>query len=363
LAQLSIPNSLDELTPLWLTEALHYRSPSNNASVVSYTVEEIGEGKGFMNQIGRLRLDYDNEPETLPRTVIIKIPSTDPDVKAISDKVGDHQREVRFYEEISTTSSLRTPYNYYSAIDPATGHTVLLLEDLGDARQGDSVVGCSQAEAQLAMRQLARFQASWWEGPQLQELDWMPLKNAEASVYQEAYADAWEIFVRKSGDGMPRELRVIGEQLSQHIPAIKTRLTDHPRTIVHGDYRLDNCFLGSPVDSQSLVAFDWEFCVKGRGIYDATTFINEAFPPQQRRDMETDLLRTYHSELVENGVRDYSFEECLLDYRYSTLEAFVFWVVVGGYCDWEGERATTFLRNALDRFNAAISDLGCTDLL
>lgn len=363
MAPLSIPNSPYELTAAWLTEALHCKLSSSDASVTSYTVESIGEGKGFMHQIARLRLDYDDESKDLPRTAIIKLPSTDPDVKAISDKMGDHQREVRFYEEVATNAILRTPSSYYSAIDTVTGHTVLLLEDLGDARQGDSVVGCSQAEAELAIRLLAKFHASWWESPRLEHLEWMPLKGAESNIYQEVYADAWKAFVHKSGHGMPSELREIGERLSQHIPTIKDRLTDHPRTIIHGDYRLDNCFLGTSVDSESLVVFDWEFCVIGRGTYDAATFINEAFPPQQRSNVEMGLLRMYHSSLVESGIQDYSFEECLLDYRLSMLEIFVFWVVVGGYCDYEGDRATTYLHNALERFNAAIADLDCTDLL
>ena len=197
MAPLSIPNSPYELTAAWLTEALHYKLPSSDASVTSYTVESIGEGKGFMHQIARLRLDYDDEPKDLPRTTIIKLPSTDPDVKAISDKMGDHQREVRFYQEVATNAILRTPSSYYSAIDTVTGHTVLLLEDLGDARQGDSVVGCSQAEAGLAIRLLAKFHASWWESPQLEHLDWMPLIDAESSIYQEVYADAWKAFVHE----------------------------------------------------------------------------------------------------------------------------------------------------------------------
>jgi len=360
---MSIPSSFYEITPSWLTEALHHKLPSNGSSVTSYTVEGISEGKGFMNQIARLRLDYDDEPQDLPRTTIIKIPSTDPEVKGIADKLGDNQREVRFYEEVAANASIHIPYSYYGAIDPVNGQTVLLLEDLGDAQQGDSVVGCSQAESEHAMSLMAKFHASLWESPRLENLDWMPLKSDESNVYQEVYPDAWKTFLQKYSSGMPRTLRKIGDGLSQHIPAIKARLTDRPRTIIHGDYRLDNCFLGSSSNSQSLVVFDWEFCAIGRGTYDAASFIQEAFSPQQRREVEMGLLHIYHSALVENGVQGYSFEECLLDYRLSMLEVFVFWVVVGGYCDFEGDRATTFLHNALDRFNASIADLNCTELL
>ena len=363
MARLSIPKSLHEVTPSWLTEALHYKLPSTDASVKSYTAESIGEGKGFMNQITRLRLSYDNEPKDLPREVILKLPSTDPDLRAISEMLGVYQREVRFYEEIAANANLPTPYSYFSAADPATGHTVILLEDLGNAGQGDSVVGCSQKDAQLAISQLAKFHASWWENPQLEHLDWMPLKDAESSIYQELYAHSWKRFVQIAGDGMPGELRELGGRLSQHIPTVKAKLTVPPRTIVHGDYRLDNCFLGTPTNSQSIVVFDWEYCARGRGTYDVATFISEAFPPQRRRNEEMSLLRMYHSLLIEDGIQNYSYEDCLLDYRLSMLEIFMFWISAGGYCDFEGDRATIFLHNSLERFNAAIADLDCVDLL
>ena len=363
MTQLATPAGLHEITPLWLTEALHSKGSSSSASVTCYSVENIGEGKGFMNQVARLRLEYDDEPGDLPRSIIVKLPSRDLVLKTVADKLGGDQREVRFYEEVVTNDFLQTPYIYYSAIDQVTGNTILLLEDMTDARQGDSVAGCSLAEARLAIRQLARFQSSWWESSHLERLDWMPLVDAETGVYQELYAGAWESLVKKAGSGMPRDLRLVGERLSHEIPKIKAELTVPPRTILHGDYRLDNCFFGTPSSSRSLVVFDWEFCARGRGTYDVATFISEAFPPRQRRREEMALLRMYHSLLTEHGIDDYSFEECLRDYRISMLEIFVFWIVVGGYCDYEGDRATLYLHNSLERFNAAIADLDCAEFL
>ena len=79
--------------------------------------------------------------------------------------------------------------------------------------------------------------------------------------------------------------------------------------------------------------------------------------------MELDLLREYHSILEERGVGGYSFEECLFDYRLSMLEVFVFWIITGGFCDYEGERASVYLRNTLERLDAAISDLTSTQTI
>ena len=362
---MSIPGSIYEITLTWLNEALRCSFSACDTLLESYEVEIIGDGKGFMNQIARLRLSYNNKTEDLPSTVIIKLPSTDPKVKFVAEKLGDNQREVRFYQEVAADVNLRTPHVYYSEIDSLNGLTVLIMEDLSNAIQGDSVTGCSQEEAQTAINMLADFHAYWWESPNLELLDWMPFKDSEASIYQDMYWDAWKTFRQKAGDRMPSELRNIGDHLSQYIPTIKGMLTEYPRTILHGDYRLDNCFLGASGNSsiQSLVVFDWEFCAKGRGTYDVATFISEAFTPQRRRDEEIKLLRSYHSLLMSKGVHDYSFESCLRDYRLSMLEIFIFWIVVGGYCDYTGDRAEVYLHNSLERFNAAINDLGCTEFL
>ncbi len=360
---LTVPKDLQEITPSWLTRALHGKGASGSASVTGYSSETIAEGKGFMNHVARLRLRYDGDHADLPRTLIAKLPSTDPAIRALSDRLGQDRREVRFYQEVSTNGHLQTPHSYHCGIDQATGNTVLLLEDVSSARQGDSVAGCSLADAQRSLAQLAKFQASWWDSPRLDGLDWMPLKDAETGPYQEMYAGAWESLQKMAGDSMPRGLRLLGNHLSIEVPKIKAKLTKAPRTIIHGDYRLDNCFFPAQAGSQSVVVFDWEFCARGRGAYDVAMFISEAFPAEQRRDQEMGLLHTYHATLESNGVSGYTFEECLSDYRLSMLDNFVFWIVTGGYCNFDGERATAYLRNSLERFDAAISDLACADLL
>ena len=111
-----------------------------------------------------------------------------------------------------------------------------------------------------------------------------------------------------------------------------------------------------------MAVIDWEFCARGRGAYDVATFVSEAFPPDQRKKEELGLLHVYHSILEENGVTGNPFEECLDDYRLSMLEILVFWITLtGGYCNYEGERAKGYLRNTLERMDAAISDLASAE--
>ncbi len=358
---LGIPRGLGDITPRWLTNALSFVRERDGLSVTGCSAEAIAEGKGFMNRLYRLTLDYNCESTGLPRTVVAKLPSADPLLRTIFDRLGQNRREVSFYRELTGGEHLRAPSCYHSGIDLSTEDTILLLEDLNVGQQGNSVAGCSLEQARCSIRQLARFQAAWWDSLYLQGLEWMPLREAEADAYREMYAGAWASLLDKAGDGMPQGLRLLGDSLGSEVHGIMAKLTRPPRTIVHGDYRLDNCFFPAASAPENVVVFDWEFCVQGRGAYDAATFISEALAPQERREVELGLLREYHSVLEDCGVRGYSFEECWYDYRLSMLEIFLFWVITGGYCNYEGERAREYLLNTLERIDAAISDLASTE--
>lgn len=360
---LPVPSGLHDITASWLTSALGSVATPAPASVASFSAETIGAGTGFMASLFRLSLSYEHDHPTLPRTAILKLPSADPALRALSNRLRQNQREVRFYQAGLAQDQLPVPDTYYCGIDPATGNTVLLLEDLASGPQGDSVLGCSLPQAHRCIAQLAKFQAAWWDHPHLDTLHWLPLKDAETPVYQDLWPEAWNSLSEKAGDHMPPGLRFLGEGLSSRLPRIKSQLSRRPLTIIHGDYRLDNCFFPTEVGPGSPIVFDWEFCARSRGACDIATFISESFPPHQRKTHETALLHTYHTTLVRHGVHDYSFEECLHDYRLSMLDILAFWVITAPYCDYTGPRATTYLHNTLHRLDAAISDLSPSSLI
>ena len=113
MTSLTVPQDLGEITPAWLTAALHGKAASSRASVTGYLAEPIAEGKGFMNQVVRLRLHYDDDPLDLPRTIIAKLPSADPALRTISNRLGQDRREVRFYQEVAADAHLQTPHSYH----------------------------------------------------------------------------------------------------------------------------------------------------------------------------------------------------------------------------------------------------------
>ena len=360
---LGVPRDIGDVTPAWLTEALRTGGALGEASVTGFTSDPINEGKGFMSQVARLDLQYDGDAAGCPGSVLLKLPTNSHDLLKLTDRLGNRRREVQFYAGLAGCAPISTPQSYHCGIDPTTGRTVMLLEWLTGARQGDTLAGCTTDEAAGCLVEMARFHAHWWESSQLDSLDWIPLKSDEAAAYRELYATAWVELQAKAGDHMPERLRQIGDRLEPDVHRIKAMLARPPRTIIHGDYRLDNCFFREEAASITPIVFDWEFCARGRAAYDVASFLGELLPPERRRAEEMDMLRAYHTTLLSGGATGYTFEECLEDYRLSMLEVFVFWIVTGGFCDFEGERATAYLGGSLERFDAAISDLASMELL
>ena len=356
---------IEDISIAWLNQIAYYIKPEYVGAVSSFQVENVGIDMGFVNQLVRVLIEYESGIAKGPKSVIVKCPPLDLDLKRVSNRLNNLQREIRIYQGFDLPDGITIPRLYYSSIEESYGNGVLVIEDIDYAIQGDSVVGCSYQEAVLAIKEIAKFHAHYWIRSNRESFNSIPHKSDEIFAYQELFRDAWESLVQKAGIHMPLYLLGLGDKLAGNINKIKTILSGDPITLIHGDYRLDNCFFVYEHGPQpdGLKVIDWEYCVKGRGVNDVAAFISEAFRPNDRRDLEWKLLAIYYSTLKHNGVTDYSFDQCFEDYRISMLEILIFWVISGGFCDYSGTRATEYLSNSLDRFSQAVIDLRCEEFL
>ena len=362
--KLKIPAGPQELTPQWLTHALRQTGTITSAAVTSFDSEIIAEGVGLIGQLARLTPHYDRAEAGAPRSLIAKFPAEAQENRDVGNLFRFYEREIRFYEEIADEVQLRTPRCYYSAMDVDADEYVLLLEDMAPARVGDQLAGCSHQEAELAIRELAKFHATWWDTPRLEELEWMPCANDPINKSAEqSYQDAWDTFLERFGARLPKSLLATAEKLGSRAGRIQDQLADSPRTIRHCDYRLDNLFFATPEGGDPLAVIDWQIASRGRGTYDVGYFMSQSVDPRQRKASEVDLLKTYHRTLAENGVRGYDFAECLRDYRLATLFCLVYPVISGGTYDLNNERGVALVTAMLDRSVAAIVDLNAGELL
>jgi thiamine kinase-like enzyme len=162
---------------------------------------------------------------------------------------------------------------------------------------------------------------------------------------------------------VPPALLEMGERFPASIPKLLDRLAAPPVTISHGDYRIDNLFFATPEGGDPLAVVDWQVMTLGNGLFDLAYFMSGAVPPADRRANEMDLLRMYHQILLAAGVRDYGFEQCLIDYRTGILFCWQYAVIILGSLDTANERGLALFTDVLDRFVSAIVDLDALELL
>ena len=307
-------------------------------------------------------MTYDSHEKEAPRSIIAKFPSYDPAIRAaVTDSAMSYEREIRCYENLLGNVALSTPRRYYSAYDPETGECILLLQDLAPARFGDNVGNPSREDIDSAIRAIAAFHAEFWESPRLAEFDWLPEYAQDADARQRTFQRAIGPFLSTWGKYLqPATIETIN-RLGGNLARIRRQLSLPPRTILHGDYRLDNlAFDGS---DHGPAVIDWQAPSIGRGVADMAYFIVYCIDPHERRVMESELLKLYHSVLVEHGVVAYDFESCMEDYRLSIAANLLRTVRVGGTFDYSGDRAQALLRTILHRVETALSDHRVAELI
>jgi aminoglycoside/choline kinase family phosphotransferase len=278
---------------------------------------------------------------------------------------GLYRCEVNFYRHVAGAISLRTPRCYYGDVDDAGTTFLLLLEDLGQTGvMGDQVVGCRLEQARLAVRELARFHATWLENPKLNAMEWLPLGiDLGRMSLERAYPAGWEICVRDYGDKLPRRLVDAIPTLNERLLAMLPQFEDAPLTIMHGDYRLDNMFFGGRESGYELAVIDWQIANRGWGLYDVAYFLTSNLEPDARRTHEEELLREYHAIVTKESGVEYDWQRCREDYALSTAVYFANMVGNIASLDPADERGLALFDLILTRIATAVEDLDALSAL
>jgi hypothetical protein len=347
-----IPQRLDELTPAWLTHALGARLLAG-ARIAEVKCEPLGEGEGFVGQLARLHLrTLGGTAGAAPARVIAKLPTTNANNRATGEMLGVYEREILFYRELAPEVGYRTARLYHAEMDenPASKYGpaivrfidrlpvwlirllmgvfhflarfsgrryVLLLEDLAPAKLGDQVAGRDAPACAAVVRAMARAQAPFWRGGRLDDRYWVQRLDLGLRVYHQMFRGSREAFEQRFAATLGSHGRSLLDWLDANAPALLAALhAQAPRTLVHGDFRLDNMFFD---DLEAPLLVDWQGVASGPGVHDLAYFLCGTLPPHTSPAEELDLVRAYHATLVAAGVTDYAFDTCLRDYRRCAL--------------------------------------------
>lgn len=361
MASITLPSGPQELTADWLTAALRETETIGNGTVVeSFDVETIAEGVGLLGQLARVTLHYAGASGSEPATLIAKFPAATEENRDLANAFRFYDREVRFYEQIADEVELRTPKRYFSHFDDESGTFVLLMEDMHPARVGNQIEGCAPSEAKATLDRIGHFHATWWDKPETLALDWIPYGKDEVHNFvEESFQKSWPVVKENFPSHLSDRIVRAAEKMQTRLIRMQHIFSEPPITICHGDLRYDNLFFGD----EGMAVADWQIILRGRAPYDAAYFMSQSVNPDDRRATEMEILRSYHDVLVDSGVRNYTFDHCLEDYRFAAMYCLVYPVISAGSLDLANERGVALATTMLDRSVSTILDLDCDEMI
>ena len=298
------PTMLSDITDTWLASVLGTWS--------RIEVDDLGAGVGLLGSVARV---HRPGASLGPPSVIVKLPSTEPANRAIVQAFGYDVRESGFYRELAQGTD--TPAPRCLAVVEGPEGPVLVLEDLAGHERPDQLRGADATQALRVAGLAARIHAPFWEDARLTAAPWLPgPDDPRIAGYGDLFAHCWETAAAMVAAS--DEERLAARTAIARFDGVVRRFARAPRTLVHGDLRLDNVLLGAePHDD---VAVDWQLAARGRGAYDLAFFASGSLEPELRRAVERDLVGRWHRGLVAAGVRGYTAEDAWLDYRLGLVQ-------------------------------------------
>jgi hypothetical protein len=344
-----IPKTIDDVSATWLSEVL-------NVPVTAIVPEQIGQGVGLMGDIYRVKLTP--QPENLPASVVVKLPSSFEENRAQGVALGMFDAEVRFYRELAPEANVGLPEIYHADIEPGSADFVIVMEDLADMAMVDQATGMNLAQATAAVKVLASIHAVWWDRVRTPELDWIPeMIGPRIAFVDEMLQQIYPVFAGQFGAELPAGgLELFERFAGNYLKVNKTLAARSPWTLAHQDYRVENIMF-DPAGSDRVVVLDWQGIGRGPGAYDLAYILGGSMETELRREHEQALVKAYHDQLLAAGVSGYSDDQAWEDYGLAHLQGgLATSMVTGGSMDLSNERGRNLVATMSRRHVTAALD-------
>lgn len=322
-----IPTNPTQLTTDWLTETLRSHGHLSQGAVTA--VEQMAVTSSYVATHIRLSLGYSSDaPANSPVHLFVKLSQEHPELGP---------KEVEFYSRVAPrmaeampTTALPFVTCYGSGYHPESLRAFLLLKDLSDSHiPGERPLPPVALHCEQIVEGLAHLHAFWWEHPLLDDLSGLPTQASVERLIADAQKNLSD-FVEVQADRLSIERRATLEHTCSgwSLRRKERTLAGTGLTLVHRDAHTGN-FLYPRNSSHCVQMIDWDAWRVQMGTDDLAYFMAAHWYPDLRTRWEMALLRRYHAGLSSRGVENYTWDDCLMDYRESIIRTL--FTFVGGY--------------------------------
>ena len=348
----------DEITAEWMRQALTVGGVADCQHIDALEIEGLSEVTNMMGSLYRCSLFAPGGAAAGPASVIVKMPGSNAMTLRLAKWLSLHRREYVFYRDIGALGRIRAPSLLYGDFDTRSHRFVLVLEDLAGMKSLSQIEGLNAEQARRAIRNIAGFQGHFWDAVDEPSLSACGpfLSTRESRIMQTLYLLTLPVVFERFGGvfttAARRQAEAFGTRIVTHFAAVATG----PKTIVHGDYRVDNMmFEGENQDGVAVI--DWQGCGIGPGLYDVAYFLGSSVATGERRRIERDMVDEYHDIVCRMGARNLTREDCWNSYRQNMLGTLMPMVIGCGALDMSDPGIANQSRELLGRVLTAIEDL------
>lgn len=332
------PKDETDVTPEWLTAALHERGtiPPTVKVVSIAPLVNIGEGRGYANFSWKIACVYDSpvNPD-VPNTFVMKQLNRAAapiwpagKMRALADR--SYCLEAYWYDHLRDRVPIAQPKGYWSGCDSAEDPTQefgtygVLMEYLGDdLKKADMQKGMTELELQQSVVAVAKLHATFWNGKNLNAQDKQALLSVdEATSLLEGFMGDVEIACKYVNEVLKPELGVkfsaYACQALRTLRAWHLQNSNGNTTLCSWDLRTDNMLWrkspGGPEEYECVILDHQLWAVGASPMYDLCTHLAISLTEEQAKTYVALGLRLYHETLVECGVTTYSVEQMNKDF-------------------------------------------------
>jgi len=304
---------LEQVTARWLAAVLTKSGALTRGAVAGFDVDA---SRGNWSTNASLTVRYaDGSRGALPRRLFLKMVNAD---------LGDEffgPSEVAYYTRDYVDVEGAPLVRCYDGVFSEEQQRYHLLLDDHSETHIDAAEKAPTLEYGLALAEgLAAMHARWWGAQRLAEAG-APVHDAG---HIQRFVDIAEpgvghILERVSAELKPHWAETMRALYARHPQAIIARTKDdNGVTLIHGDTGCYNILVPRvgerPIYIIDRQPFDWSLTT-WLGAYDLAYAMVLDWEVETRRSLELPVLQRYHERLIQNGVRGYSWEQLLLDYR------------------------------------------------
>jgi len=229
--------------------------------------ERIGADRGMLGEIYKVTI----KSSTGSREVVAKFSAPRKEALDNAKRGGTHERELRCYDELLSTTPVSIPEIFASWFDEKSSEYLILQEFIEFDQRVDQIDGITVAQSKLVIEEAAAMHAHWWEHSGLAELEWLPRLNdtRRRTNLTTVTRLGWNPLTEILDEGGLSYPKVSGDSLADEIDDMLCDLSTSESTLIHSDLRADNLLFNTVGDGVMLV--DWQGCSFGPSSFDITT--------------------------------------------------------------------------------------------